>query len=117
MKTRLISSLLVVWLAPHITAQTMPSTLTKIGTYTSATLGLSAGAGGIEFDAKGQTLYVNDPVADRVVSLTVVRNTSGRITGFKSPKTRLKFPVISAATASSGQFYTSLQGDYCAGKR
>ena len=96
MKTRLISSLLVVWLAPHITAQTMPSTLTKVGTYTSATLGLSAGAGGIEFDAKGQTLYVNDPVADRVVSLTVVRNTSGRITGFKSP-------VVVVASKSSGR--------------
>ncbi|MHC4512150.1 MAG: hypothetical protein ACYTGW_03575 [Planctomycetota bacterium] len=95
MKARLISSLLVVWFASHGTAQTTPSSLTKVGTYSSATLGLSAGAGGFEFDSAGKTLYINDPVADRVMSVTVVRNTSGRITGFKSP-------VVLVASKSSG---------------
>jgi len=85
MKNKLVSSLMIVWLASHVTAQTLPSTLTKVGTYTSAQLGLKSGAGGLEFDAAGTTLYINDPVADQVVSLTVVRNASGRITGFKSP--------------------------------
>jgi hypothetical protein len=66
-------------------AQTMPSSITRTGTYTAASLGLTTGAGGIEFNAAGTTLYVNDPYADRVMAATVVRNASGRITGFASP--------------------------------
>ncbi len=84
MKTTLVSSLLLAWLASQGMAQVVPSSLTKVGTYTSAALGLSAGAGGFEFDSSGSTLYINDPVADRVMSVPVVRDTSGRITGFKT---------------------------------
>lgn len=87
MKITPVSSLLVLWLAAAATAQTLPSTLTKVGTYTSAQLGVKAGAGGIEFDAAGRTLYLNDVGGKQVVAVTVVRNTSGRITGFTSPTT------------------------------
>ena len=57
-------------------AQTMPSNIKRTGTYAASLFGLSLGAGGIEFDRTGSTLYVNDPYADRLMAVTVVRNAS-----------------------------------------
>jgi len=72
-------------LSVSVSAQTLPSTLKQTGAYASTVFGLTAGAGGIEFNSAGTKLYINDRNNNKVMVVDVVRNANNKIIGFKSP--------------------------------
>ncbi len=74
-----LSSFLV--LAAAAAAQTIPSGMTAVNTYTV----IPGTTGGITFDPTGSTLYVGNVSNGTIQSVPVIRNGANQITGFGAP--------------------------------